>query len=588
MRERQCKLLVMIGMLVLCCIIQVSVRAEENSGICGDALSWSFTAGTLTISGSGEMDDYAEPERVPWYTIRDQVLRIELPDGMTSVGDLAFYECENLSTVVLPDTVTKIGDYAFSGCDQITLLNLGSRLQYIGEGAFSGCSSLLSVRLPDALQSIGIQAFYRCESLTAITVPKNVRMMGTSAFGYCKSLIRAEIQSTINVLPEWTFIGCENLVTVILPNTLSDISTYAFRECDNLYSVYYGGSEKSMAEIKEIISADVPSFGSTGYVGDNAVTQSASSGKTLENLDGTITQTNTSVQETENSSVVFKVEHTGITGTAIGGSYTSDVTVTIENSDGWTEAKDIVLEALKDMNDLFAGRAEAEKVEITVYVKENEEIDTDFMDAFAGRNLQITVVTEAGSVWEIDCKELDKQNADDKYNLSYQMVLNEDVCDELRAENAYELKFSKEAQINARVKIRLPLDHINQTAVLFQREEEGEFTRLQAVVVDNDGYATFYLASVSNKTEYYIGINIADIPKENVIVPEEMFDEYGGLEQYQTIEYVVTGHKSSWGMTIGQVTWIMVGVLAGTVVIVGVIMGVLNKRKLKQMNYVKK
>ena len=572
-----------------CLVFAANVAQAKGTGSCGEKLTWNLSAGTLTIFGSGQMADFSEPEMAPWYAVRQEILRVELPDGLTSIGDLAFYDCKNLTTVVLPDSVRRVGNYAFANCTGLTMLDLGKGLKTIERSAFSDCSTLSTLRLPKALQSIGIQSFYRCESLTSVVVPESVTEMGASAFGYCKGLVRAEINARIKILPEWTFYGCERLITVILPEELSDISDYAFRNCESLYSVYYDGDIKSKEEIETLIAADNPSFEAGGHVSTDAPSNIATSGSFRENGDGTVTQENITVQEMGDSSVSTKMEHTTPEGTLIGGSYTADITVTVENKKGWDEAKDSLLESLKNINDLFAEKAEAEKIAVVVYVKDDQKIDRNFFDSLIGRNLQVTVVTPNGSSWKIDCSGIGEEESPKEYDFSYILSpAKEDIHSKMGAEDVFFLSFLESAQINARVKIRLPLDHINQTAVLFQREEEGEFTRLQAVVVDNDGYATFYLASVSNKTEYYIGINIADIPKENVIVPEEMFDEYGGLEQYQTIEYVVTGHKSSWGMTIGQVTWIMVGVLAGTVVIVGVIMGVLNKGKLKQMNYMKK
>ena len=76
--------------------------------------------------------------------------------------------------------------------------------------------------------------------------------------------------------------------------------------------------------------------------------------------------------------------------------------------------------------------------------------------------------------------------------------------------------------------------------------------------------------------------SVPDAPIDEAIVPENLYSEYGIREPIDTMEYVITGRKSSWGMNITQVTWIMMGVLFVCVVGVGITMFLLNKRKLKR------
>ena len=158
------------------------VASAEESG-CGENLSWSLSAGTLTVSGSGAMTDFFESSMAPWYDLRDQIVRLVLPEGLTHVGSLAFYGCENLSAAVIPDSVESIGSYAFALCEGMELLDLGSGVKAIGESAFQECYALRAVTLPDGLTSLGPYAFYRCESLPAVTVPGSVTQLGDSAFG---------------------------------------------------------------------------------------------------------------------------------------------------------------------------------------------------------------------------------------------------------------------------------------------------------------------------------------------------------------------------------------------------------------------
>ena len=160
---------VLLVLMLLAGAFPVALAAE--SGTCGADLSWSFDEGTLTITGSGDMTDFPESTMSPWYHLREEILKISLPEGLTSVGSLAFYECKKLTAVVIPNSVTRIGDYAFANCTGIELLNLGSGVENIGECAFSDCYKVASLTLPKSLKTIGVKTFYRCESITTLTVP---------------------------------------------------------------------------------------------------------------------------------------------------------------------------------------------------------------------------------------------------------------------------------------------------------------------------------------------------------------------------------------------------------------------------------
>lgn len=566
-------------MLVFACV--PAVHAEGESGSCGGSLSWSLSAGTLSISGSGAMTDFPESTMAPWYHLREEIVRLVLPEGLTSVGDLAFYGCENLTAVAIPGSVTRIGAYAFAGCTGMELLNLGSGVTSIGECAFSDCVSLAALRLPGSLQSIGMKAFYRCESITAVTVPSGVSSIGISAFAYCKSLVTADVQARISTIPEWLFYGCERLVSVTLPDTAEKISEFAFRGCDQLSTVYYDGSSRSAEEIQEIIGADVPGFDDTGYVSDSESSDTVSSGSAQVNDDGTITQENTTVTEGDHSTVSTTVTNTYPNDSTDAG-YGLDITVAVDDDQGWEEARDLVEDALKNFNDtVTAGGGEAGNAQVNVYVNGTDTIDREFVDSLAGRDVKVTVLTENGSSWRMDGARLDSESSSDEYDLSYTLTAGSpELCQELETASSFLLRFHAPAQVNAEVLIRLGDAWALQNATLFQRDG-GELLRFQTVVVDGEGYAHFYLASVNETTDYYIAMNLPDAGDE-AIVPDELLPDYGNPVRHTPIEYEITGRTSSWGMTFGQVTWIMVGVLLACVVVVGFVMFSLNKRKLQR------
>ena len=151
-------------MLATLLLSPITAKAAEDSGTCGkdgDKVTWSYDAGTLTISGTGEMADYSNSSQSPWYGYRNDIENVAIGDGVTSIGKYAFYECSSLTSITIPDGVTSIGTYAFRNC-----------------------SSLTSITIPNSVTSIGDCAFYGCSSLTSITIPNSVTSIGKLAFGY--------------------------------------------------------------------------------------------------------------------------------------------------------------------------------------------------------------------------------------------------------------------------------------------------------------------------------------------------------------------------------------------------------------------
>ena len=113
---------------------------------------------------------------------------VVVPDGVTEIGDYAFYGCSSLSSIEIPGSVMEIGDYAFSGCSSLSSIKLPDSVRSIGDYAFSGCSSLSSIEIPGSVTSIGDCAFSGCSSLSSIEIPGSVTSIGYSAFSGCDKL----------------------------------------------------------------------------------------------------------------------------------------------------------------------------------------------------------------------------------------------------------------------------------------------------------------------------------------------------------------------------------------------------------------
>ena len=167
------------------------VVASGTCGAEGDGsnLTWTLDSeGVLTISGSGGMHDYDGPSSPPWYRSRSMVKSAVIADGVTSIGEWAFFGCGSLTSVTIPNSVTSIGRYAFYYCTSLTSVTIPDSVTSIGWLAFNGCTFLTSVTIPDGVTIINDAVFNGCTSLTSVTIPDSVTSIGGSAFYNCTSL----------------------------------------------------------------------------------------------------------------------------------------------------------------------------------------------------------------------------------------------------------------------------------------------------------------------------------------------------------------------------------------------------------------
>ena len=173
---------------------------------------------------------------------------ITIPDSVTSIGERAFEDCRSLQSITIPNGVTSIGSCAFLDCTKLQRITIPNSVTSIGERAFSGCSSLQSITIPDSVPSIGYYAFYGCSSLQSITIPNSVTSIGERAFAGCRNLQKITIPNSVTSIGDGAFAGCRNLQKITIPDSVTSIGAGAFYGCFSLQSITIPDSVTSIGE----------------------------------------------------------------------------------------------------------------------------------------------------------------------------------------------------------------------------------------------------------------------------------------------------------------------------------------------------
>ena len=231
-------------------VLQDSITAASTlaNGTCGAYLTWVLDSnGTLTISGTGKMDDF---DTLPlWYDQREHVQNVEIASGVTGIGACAFAYCNQMVSVSIPDSVTEIGEYAFDYCKSLKKIEIPNSVTSIGGWCFYHCDSLTDVTLPNQITSIEEAAFRSCGSLTSLEIPEGVTSIGKYAFMHGTSLAAITIPDGVTDIGADAFYSCTSLTSATIPDSVTSVGESAFDNCDQLTDVYYSGTEEQWGQI---------------------------------------------------------------------------------------------------------------------------------------------------------------------------------------------------------------------------------------------------------------------------------------------------------------------------------------------------
>ncbi len=270
-------------LLFLVLMLLPMVAWADDSGSCGDNVTYSFNEAThtLTISGTGAMKDFSSNGSQPWASYRDKIFNIVIEPEVTTIGLGAFHQCSSLTSVNIGNSVTTIGNNAFSGCNGLTSVTIPNSVENIGSDAFRDCSGLTSVSIGNSVVRISKNTFFRCSNLTFVSIPNSVRGIESAAFKECSGLISVSIGNSVGYIASGAFSGCSSLISIvvdsgnnyfdsregcnaiinknynelivgckntIIPNSVTSIGKGAFDGCSGLTSVTIPNSVTSIGD----------------------------------------------------------------------------------------------------------------------------------------------------------------------------------------------------------------------------------------------------------------------------------------------------------------------------------------------------
>ena len=215
---------------------------KAQNGVCGDNLTWNFNSetGELTITGTGEMENYSDSNSQPWIDIAKDVKRVVVADGVLSLGRNAFNNFINLESIKFSNTIKEIGQTAFSNCTKLQEVDLPQSLNKLDLYVFNECTSLKECIIPNSVTQIKAGAFYYCTSLEKVQLPVGINKIESWMFANCTSLKSIEMPNQIDSIGTYAFNACTSLTNVIIPNSVTVVEEYAFNFCKGLKEVTIG------------------------------------------------------------------------------------------------------------------------------------------------------------------------------------------------------------------------------------------------------------------------------------------------------------------------------------------------------------
>ncbi len=228
---------------VICFFILIAAIMLSQTGVDADAAKatsgqdengnvWNYdtTTKTLTFSRNKDIEDNASMDghsvEPGWYHWEKETEHLIIEEGITGIGDGAFYDFTNTSTVEMGDSVTYIGVMAFEGCWRMKHIKLSENIVKIDDYALSDCG-LKTIVIPNIVKLIG-NAFGGCRELNTVEMSDNVVKINAYAFADCYKLTKIRLSSNLVCIKESLFRNCKNLKSVKVPSKVTSVTMSAF------------------------------------------------------------------------------------------------------------------------------------------------------------------------------------------------------------------------------------------------------------------------------------------------------------------------------------------------------------------------
>lgn len=202
---------------------------------------------SLSLSGTGALPDYPIG-KAPWFEFNDQIDTVVLKEGVTRIGDYAFYNCTELTSVEIPEGITYIGESAFACCQSLESVTIPGSVTEIGEGAFESCDSMMALELASGLKCVGAFAFSECVALRELILPDTVERIERSAFAGTMALHELVIPGNVQEIGDNAFNGCIQLRSLTLSEGIRVIEEMAFSNCSDLTKVLIPASVERLGD----------------------------------------------------------------------------------------------------------------------------------------------------------------------------------------------------------------------------------------------------------------------------------------------------------------------------------------------------
>ena len=288
---------IIIAFILVACVLCATVAISACTGIMKHFVIEDNTIVDLTYYGR-RLDNINIPDGITG--IGDEAFSycsmssVNIPSSVTYINPRDFINCKNLTRItvdrentvyasdgnciidkktnkvivgckgsVIPNYATGIGEYAFYTCGELTSIEIPEGVTEIGRFAFAECRKLTGIKIPERVTSIDEYVFYRCNSLTSIDIPDGVTEIGKYAFAECNKLTSIDIPEVVTDIGEYAFYYCTGLTDVVLPSTIDHIANGTFNFCKELPSISIPQSvtrigSKAFDSCRCLTSIDIP------------------------------------------------------------------------------------------------------------------------------------------------------------------------------------------------------------------------------------------------------------------------------------------------------------------------------------------